>query len=276
MKKLILLEAIDTSMFLLPELPGRVQWLKIPGIRGRMIDGSDPFVSLAGAARLRRTNVDATLEQIHTRFAAQNKAYGWIVSPLSRPSDLGKRLERLGQENVIELAGMVHTRLDSPVPTNPAVTVRQATADDREVAIPLLAEAIGFTPEGARATVESLALSPAPIRRRAYLAYLKGIPEPVAYASMIYLPDQPIVVLYCAATLEAYRGRGVYSSLVARRLADAYREGARAAVIQAVSSSSAPICQKLGFVKLCHMDWYIWVPESLMMWECSDFGDRND
>ena len=80
---------------------------------------------------------------------------------------------------------------------------------------------------------------------------------------MIYLPDQPIVVLYCAATLDAYRGRGVYTSLVARRLADAYRDGARAAVIQAVGSTSAPICQKLGFVEFCTMNWYIWEPESI-------------
>jgi GNAT superfamily N-acetyltransferase len=259
--KQILLEAIDTSMFLLPELPGRVDWLKIPGIRGRMIDGSDPFVSLAGAARLTPTNVDATLEQIHDHFVTQNKAYGWIVSPLSRPTDLGKRLERLGQENVLELAGMAHTRLDLPIAANPAVSVRPIIADDLEIAIPLLAAALGFTREGARATVEALALSPDPIRRRAYLAYLKDIPEPVAYASMIYLPDQPVVVLYCAATLEAYRGRGVYTSLVARRLADAYREGARAAVIQAVRSTSAPICQKLGFVEFYNMDWYIWEPE---------------
>jgi len=261
-KKQTLLEAIDTSMFLLPELPGQVEWLNVPGLRGRMIAGSDPFVSLAGAARLTPDEADGVLQQIHDRFTAQDKAYGWIVSPLSRPADLGKRLERLGQEKVLELAGMVNTHLDVPVPVNQAVTVRQVTSDDLEVAVPLLSAALGFTPEGARATVESLARSPDPIRRRAYLAYLEDIPEPVAYASMIFLPGQPIVVLYCAATLEAYRGRGVYTSLVSRRLADAYADGARAAVIQAVRDTSAPICQKLGFVELCNMDWYIWVPES--------------
>lgn len=260
MEKKILLEALDTSMFLLPELPGRVQWLNIPGLRGRMIAGSDPFVSLAGAAQLPRATADATLAQLHERFTAQNKAYGWIVSPFSRPADLGKRLVRLGHENVLAMAGMAHTRLDIPAPANPAVTVRPVTTGDVEIAVPLLSAALGFTPEGARATVESLALSPDPLRRRAYLAYLPDITEPVAYASMIYLPDQPIVVLYCAATLEAYRGRGVYTSLVARRLADAYRDGARAAVIQAVRATSAPICQKLGFSELCGMDWYIWTP----------------
>ncbi len=256
-----LLEVIDTSMFLLPELPGRVEWLKTPGLRGRMIAGSDPFVSIIGAARLKRAAADAALEQIHKRFAQQDKAYGWIVSPLSRPSDLGKRLERLGHENVLELAGMANTHLDQPILTNPAVTVRQITAEDVDIAVPLLSEALGFTLEGARATVEALAHSPDPIRRRAFLAYLQDVSTPVAYASMIYLPDQPVVVLYCAATLEQYRGRGVYTSLVARRLADAFRDGARAAVIQAVRNTSAPICQKLGFTELYGMDWYIWTPE---------------
>jgi GNAT superfamily N-acetyltransferase len=260
-KQQVLLEAIDTSMFLLPELPGRVEWLKISGIRGRMINGSDPFVSLVGASRLTTAKADAALHQIHDRFAAQNKAYGWIVSPRSRPTDLGERIARIGQEKVLELAGMVNTHLDSPLPTNPAVIIRQVAAHDLETAIPLLASALGFTPEGARATVEALAMSQDPIWRRAYLAFMKDIPEPVAYASMIYLPDQPIVVLYCAATLEPYRGRGVYTQLVARRLADAYKDGARAAVIQAVRNTSAPICQKLGFVELCGMDWYIWEPE---------------
>jgi GNAT superfamily N-acetyltransferase len=261
LKKQLLLEAIDTSMFLLPELPGRVEKLNIPGIRGRMIAGSDPFVSLVGASRLKPVHADATLQQIHERFAAQNKAYGWIVNSLSTPPDLGERISRLGLVKDLEMAGMVNTRLDKLIPTNPAVTVRQVTANDREGSIPLLADAIGFTLEGARATVEALDLSQDPIRRRTYLAFVKDNPEPVAYASMIYLPDQPIVVLYCAATLEAYRGQGVYTQLVARRLTDAYKDGARAAVIQAVRSTSATICQKLGFTELCWMDWYIWEPE---------------
>lgn len=259
-RKQSLKEAIDTSMFLLPELPGRVERLKIPGVRGRITDSSDPFVSLAGAARLTSATVDQTIQEIHQRFSAQQKAYGWIVSPLSEPHDLGERITHLGQEKVIELAGMVKARLDMPIRNNPAVTIREVTKDDLGIAIPLLAAALGFTPEGARATVEALALSPDPIRRRAYLAYLHDKAEPVAYASMIYLPDRPVVVLYCAATLEAYRGQGVYTSLVARRLEDAYRDGARAAVIQAVRTTSAPICQKLGFVEQFNMDWYIWDP----------------
>jgi hypothetical protein len=256
-----LLEAIDTSMFLLPELPGRVTDLTIPGIRGHAMDGSDPFVSIVGAARLTSENADQVIQQVSDHFFGQNKAFGWIVGPLSTPGDLASRLKRVGMQKDLELAGMVYTRLDVPIPANPKVIIREATADDNAIASPLLSQAIGFTPEGGRATVEALALSESPLLRRAYLAYLPSNPVPVAYASMIYLPGQPIAVLYCAATLESARGQGVYTSLVSRRLADAHRDGIHAAVIQAVRDSSAPICGKLGFEELCNLDWYIWKPE---------------
>jgi hypothetical protein len=256
-----LLDAIETSMFLLPELPGMVDWLDTPGLTGREINGSDAFVSLMGCARLTEQTATAAIEQVYARFTRQNKAFGWIVGPNSTPPDLTRRLASIGMEKALELAGMVYDRLDVPIPSNPDVTIREVTPADVDLASVLLSESIGFTPAGGRATVEALALSSSPLKRRAYMAYLPETETPVAYASMIYLPDQPIVVLYCAGTLEAARGHGVYTSLVARRLADAHRDGMQAAVIQAVSTSSAPICAKLGFVELCHLDWYIWEPE---------------
>jgi len=256
-----LIDVIETSMFLLPEHPGSVEWLQIPGVIGREINGSDPFVSLVGCARLTADNVNEVTQNILTRFFKQDKAFGWIVGPNSTPNKLTQYIEGNGMEKAIELAGMVYDRLNVPISANRNVIIREVTPADVDIASTLLSESIGFTPEGGRATVEALALSDSLLKRRAYMAYLPESDVPVAYASMIYLPDQPIVVLYCAATLEEARGRGVYTSLVSRRLADAYRDGAQAAVIQAVRDSSAPICRKLGFVELCNLDWYIWEPE---------------
>jgi GNAT superfamily N-acetyltransferase len=257
----VLLYAIETSMFWLPELPGKVEKLNIPGIRGRAIAGSDPFVSLAGVARLNSENADRAILQVVQHFEGQNKAFGWVTSPRSTPPALGERLDKIGMIPVVELAGMALTDLRIPIPTNPAVSIRQAVETDLEQASALLAPAIGFTPEGACATTEALLLGHGEGQARVYLAYMNGVNEPVGYASMITIPDQPIVVLYCAGVLEEYRGRGIYSSLVARRLADAYHAGARTAVIQAVRTTSAPICQKLGFIELLGMEWYIWEPE---------------
>jgi len=257
----VLVRAIETSMFLLPELPGRVNWLQIPGLLGREIAGSDSFVSLVGDARWPGEQAAPAAQQVFDHFARQPKAFGWIVGPSTAPPGLALQLERLGMEKVLELAGMVYDRLDVPIPSNPEVTIQEVAAHENDLASGVLSEAIGFTPEGGRATVEALALSASPLQRRAYLARLPDSPDPVAYASMIYLPDQPVAVLYCAATLEAARGRGVYTSLVARRLVDARRDGMQAVVIQAVRTSSAPICARLGFVELCNLDWYIWEPE---------------
>jgi hypothetical protein len=47
---------------------------------------------------------------------------------------------------------------------------------------------------------------------------------------------------------------------VAHRLADARTFGAEAAVIQAVRNTSAPICERLGFVELGGFEFFEWQP----------------
>jgi len=256
----ILLEAIETSLYLLPELPGRVEWLHITGLRGRITAVSDFFANLVGAATLGSENVDQTIQQVFNLFTSQNKEFGWIIGPRSTPTDLAARLLRLGMELDVEMAGMALTDLSVPIPVNPEVHIREATPADLEPASRLLAPALGIGFDGAHVVTESLLLSPSRLHRRVYLAFLPKVDEPVAYASTVHLPDQPVAVLFCAATAEAYRGRGIYTSLVARRLADAQRDGAQAAVIQAVRQTSAPICSKLGFKELGELAWFNWFP----------------
>jgi predicted GNAT family acetyltransferase len=95
-----------------------------------------------------------------------------------------------------------------------------------------------------------------------YLAFLEEIDEPVACSLMFHVPDQPIVMMSGAATLQEHRGKGIYTSFVARRLADARKQGAEAAAILAVRATSAPICRKLGFKEICGLEFYSWKPES--------------
>ncbi len=255
-----LLDAIEIAMFVLPEVPGQVAHLPIPGIRGRMTPGSDMYSNLVGASTLGTSQIDSAIIRVCDTFIGQRKEFGWIIGPRSTPADLDVRLSQAGLEDALNLAGMVQTDL-SPIPSNPAVRIRPATAADLEPASRLLAPALHISPEGAHAITEALLLSPDPIRRWLYLAFVEDTDEPVGYASMVEIPGQPIVTLFCAATLEAYQGRGIYTSLVARRLADARQAGAQAAIIQAVRNMSAPICRKLGFVEVCGLDWYAWFPE---------------
>ena len=84
--------------------------------------------------------------------------------------------------------------------------------------------------------------------------------KPVAFAASIMDKINDLVILLGAGTLPEYRGKGIYSSLVARRLEDAKNIGMHAAIIQAVKHTSAPICEKLGFRTVCEIDFYIYSP----------------
>jgi hypothetical protein len=254
--------ALETSAFLVPELPGRVARLDVPGIQGRITADSDPFANLVGAATLDEGNADETIRQVCEIFAGWNKEFGWLVSPLSTPWDLCSRLESAGLVKSVEMAGMVCTDLGRPIAANPAVYVHEATADDVEAAIHTLADAMEIPADRAYAMTEALFFSPEPIMRRVYLAYVEGVDYPVATAGMLYMPDLPIALLLSSATLRDFRGYGIYTSLMARRLSDARQDGMEAAIIQAVRATSAPICRKLGFVEVMPMELYVGQAES--------------
>src|SRR5437667_245607 len=85
------------------------------------------------------------------------------------------------------------------------------------------------------------------------------------FRNLVFVPGTSIVLLGGAATVGDLRGRGIYTSLVARRLADARAAGADAAVIQAVRGTSAPVCARLGFKEVVPLEFYAWVPPGVDM-----------
>ena len=91
-----------------------------------------------------------------------------------------------------------------------------------------------------------------------YLAFLDGVKEPVAVSSMFAPPNSTIAVMQGAATLNEYRGHGIYTAMMAKRLADARAMGKDTAVLQGDRKTSAPICVKLGFKEVCSIDFYVW------------------
>jgi predicted GNAT superfamily acetyltransferase len=60
-----------------------------------------------------------------------------------------------------------------------------------------------------------------------------------------------------AGTLARVRGRGVFRTLIAHRLASARAAGMGAATIQAFADTSAPICTRLGFESLGELRLYV-------------------
>jgi hypothetical protein len=260
-----LVDAVERTMFVYPEVAGFLTDLRIPGVVGRESPVSHPVANLVGCAVLDDAHADATIHAVRDRFAAASKAFGWVTSPSSRPRDLPQRLLDAGLVKADELAGMVLTDLAAPIRANPEVEVRPASVAEQRQAIPVTATAYGLPLDVAEWFAEALIGAPAPLRYEMYHAFLPGHEGPVAFGNLVFVPGTSIVLLGGAATVSDLRGRGIYTSLVARRLADALAAGADVAVIQAVRGTSAPVCAKLGFKEVLPLDFYAWVPPGVDM-----------
>ena len=250
--------AIESSLQVYPPVSGLSEDLAVKGVRGRVTDLSHPLANLVGMADIAPEDVEATLTMVRNRYSRGRKAYGWVTGPLTRPHDLGARLVASGLKKEDEMAGMVLTDLAVPIAVDQKIEIREATLHEAQAASGMMARAYDMPEEVARFFNVMLAMTDSKVRNRGYFAYVDGGNEPVGWSYLVYLPDSPIVLLGGAATLPEHRGRGIYSALVAKRLADARADGRSAAVIQAVRSTSAPIAAKLGFREVCGLEFYAW------------------
>ncbi|MFZ1471306.1 MAG: GNAT family N-acetyltransferase [Anaerolineae bacterium] len=81
--------------------------------------------------------------------------------------------------------------------------------------------------------------------------------KPVANARICYHPGRRFADLWGGSTLPAYRGRGIYTALVAVRAQEARTRGVRFLTVDA-SPMSRPILQKLGFRHLVYTTPFVW------------------
>lgn len=254
-----LLESIELGLFLLPEMPGVIDKLPFEGVHARVTRVSHPLANIVGAARLSRSEVPPTVRRVTALFADAGRSFSWRVGPSTRPKDLGRELRKSGLTRGPSLSAMTLTNL-TRAPNLGKITVRQAVPGDAAVVEDLIAN--GYPVPAALARVLSRAFlqdaRAANPTVRAYLASESEREPPVAIGTMFRFADRPVVMLGGAATLPGYRGRGIYAALVEHRLRQASRCGARAAVIQAVRDTSAPVCRKLGFVEVGDIETFVW------------------
>jgi GNAT superfamily N-acetyltransferase len=81
----------------------------------------------------------------------------------------------------------------------------------------------------------------------------------VSAAWVRFAADTDFATFWGGATLEAWRGRGIYRALVAYRARLAERRGFRYLEVDA-SDASRPILERLGFVAVTTTTPYIWAP----------------
>lgn len=182
----------------------------------------------------------------------QGLTFTWVVGPSSTPADLPQRLLSRGLRDFGD--GDLLTA-DLPIEglrENADLEIVEVT-DEATARIGLTLAHPNGAPEELEAMVrERLDYLRRPTRRGGYLvAFLAGIP--VANAGYRYSGDGSAVYLTGAGTVETYRGRGVYQSIVAHRTRAAADRGCRFAVIRARRDTSLPILLKRGFIDHGHL-----------------------
>jgi hypothetical protein len=240
----LLLDRAESSMVASIEVPGRLERVDIAGVSARISDLQHPLVNLVTAARLTDESADEIIDQICALYERRGVPFGWIVGPHSTPSDLSRRLGSRGLSPVSVMGALVLDDLGVDISASPEIQVREVPLVDASSITALASESFGLPPAVIDLLIEAFRRSEA-IRTRLYVASVQG--RDISWAALQYLPGEPIVLLGGAATLEADRGKGAYRALVSRRLDDARADGAKVAIIQAIRSTSAPICLRLGF-----------------------------
>jgi Acetyltransferase (GNAT) family len=216
---------------------------------GEVVVHAQPKFALILCLRFTSPQIDARLDhiihQIEGHFVQRQL---WVIGPHTQPADLEARLIARGFTRKSELKGLVLDDLSIWSANNPDVAVEPLSwenADDyATMCSPLNNQAM--CAEQRLYAHRYLQSSPREIH--IFIARLEGR---LAGYALLRLEPNGTANLCDAFTLPEVRGRGVYLSLVAHRLAVACKHGSTLAVTRANTRTSAPILMKRGFVPIC-------------------------
>ena len=256
-----LINAMEHADCLIPEIPGHCEYTKLDGVLTCTSSTDDPMSNKAMLARLEADSADAVIGKVKAYFTSKCKPFSWIVGPSSTPTDLVSRLQAAGFDQSLIADGMYLPDLKARIEFTESVSVRELPVDQPGPTVDIMARGFNMTVETSRQLHETMVLSARSMHTRIYAAYLDGVENPVACAFLAHFSDRPIALLCGGTTLPEYRGRGLYKALLARRLADTAKAGMEDVIVLADQKTSAPICAKVGFVKVCELQMYVWKPD---------------
>jgi len=242
-------------------MPG-VEVIDEPGLLGMMAGWPDPLVNSVYCAAFLPEQVEARIDGVLDRFRCRGRLpMSWIVSPDTRPRDLGRYLEARGFARVSRGLGMaadLEAVLEPRSP--PAGLVIERVIDLEGLKQWLHPVKIGFDLQDVTAP--------------AYfdLFARQGFGPEVPWMLFVGLADgQPVSAsrLFCAegvagiyhvATLPEAQGRGFGTAMVLAAVRAGRELGYRAGILTA-SGEGYGLYRRLGFEDCCQAEIYLGPPE---------------
>ncbi|WP_285636087.1 GNAT family N-acetyltransferase [Actinoallomurus iriomotensis] len=194
---------------------------------------------------LTSANADAVIRAQIRRFAEVGRPWEWKHYSYDRPEDLRERLVAAGltpEEDETLLVGAI---ADLDLEVRPPAGVELRAVGDRHDLDALIA--VHDEVFGGHHASGPLAAALEDGTAAAVVAWAGE--TPVSAARVEFNPGTEFAGLWGGGTLPAWRGRGVFRSLVAYRAALARRAGHRYLQVDA-SAASRPILRRLGFTEL--------------------------
>ena len=217
------------------------------------------FVSYRDLGGLRGAELDALIARTRDYFAGRREAFEWKTHAHDEPADLADRLRAHGfVPEDVETVVIGETALMARDPVLPeGVRLREATerADFERIAA---MESEVWDADWSWLADDLTGRSAAAPGEMSVLVVEAG-DIVVSAAWLVHNPGTDFAGLWGGSTLAAWRRRGIYRALVARRAQLAAGRGVKYLQVDA-SDDSRPILERLGFVPVTTTTPYVWTP----------------
>ena len=209
---------------------------------------SDWWIGVSWSA-LDGASADRVIAAQISRFARASRPWEWKHYSYDQPADLHDRLLAAGFTPEPAEALLVAEIAELPPDVPPPVGVElRAVVDEGDVeALVRVHEEVFGEDHSALGAVLLAGLARRPSTAAAVVAM--AAQGPVAAGRVEFHRNSDFASLWGGGTLPAWRGRGVFRSIVTYRAALAAARGFRFLCVEA-SADSRPILQRLGFVEL--------------------------
>ncbi len=197
-------------------------------------------------SNLNSTNVEEVIQEQIAHFESKGCNFSWVVFQHDTPANLKDLLLARGFLSEEPDAIMILDIEDSsPVLVKPiSYDVQRISDPDKIDDVLTIRQQVWQSDYSSMAQSLTKRLVESPESLGLYVAYVNG--KPVSTAQISFYQKGHFAGLVQAATLPEYRGRGLYTALVATRIQEAKQRGIRFVDADA-SPMSCTILEKLGF-----------------------------
>ncbi len=256
-----IINAIEDSMFMYKGIKDQIEIFDHKYVKGYFCKSinTEEF-NKVGLANIPIEEVDETIQDIINYYKSIKKSrIRWDITTRSKPNNLDEYLIKYGFKREAPIWGMFRP-IDHELKIDETnnFEIREIDTDVLGVRgiLRMVEKAYGLR-RGAGRVVKKMIMSMEDLTRYIYIAYDPRKNKPIAFGSMVYVPDTKIALLASAATLPKYRNQGIYTQMLKTRYDQAKSDDMQILIIQAHEATSAPIAVKYGFNKISEIQRFV-------------------